>query len=161
VFPSLSDFMASKIYVFTCANDPSNDSLGYDLSIPLFNFLTHLTHLTSTSLRIHEIMTMGCGLVHILRDFCLCPHCLKTISVLCGPPLPKGHPSKLVPIINLWSFDKQAAYRFSLAFQSIINVALGEAMMLEGCTPQPACWVSLVALWRLSLWIMDSLLGQY
>jgi hypothetical protein len=43
-------------------------------SLPLFNVLTHLTYLTSTSPRIREIMVTDGGLEHLVRmlhDFCL------------------------------------------------------------------------------------------
>ncbi|KAF8498409.1 hypothetical protein JB92DRAFT_2744621 [Gautieria morchelliformis] len=56
--------------------------------LPLFNSLTHLTYLTSTSPRIREILTMDGGL------------------------------ERLRP------FDRAAAYRFSLAFQCVVNVGV-------------------------------------
>ena len=46
------------------------------MPLPLYNSLSHLTYLTSTSPRIREIMTMDGGLerlIRILHDFCLSP----------------------------------------------------------------------------------------
>ncbi|KAJ7278391.1 hypothetical protein C8J57DRAFT_1060013 [Mycena rebaudengoi] len=79
-----------------CITSQLYDRRALDTSsaLPLFNSLTHLTYLTSTSPRIREIMTMDGGLerlVRILHDFC---------------------------------FDKHAAYRFSLAFQCVVNIGV-------------------------------------
>ncbi|KAF8955693.1 hypothetical protein BDZ97DRAFT_1764590 [Flammula alnicola] len=86
--------------------------------LPLFNSLTHLTYLTSTSPRIREIMTMDGGLerlVRILHEFCIHPY---------GLTPPNARLAKLSPSLNPHSFDKHAAYRFSLAFQCIVNIGV-------------------------------------
>ncbi|RDB25637.1 hypothetical protein Hypma_006140 [Hypsizygus marmoreus] len=95
--------------------------------LPLLNSLTHLTYLTSTSPRIREIMTMDGGLerlVRILRDFCMCPPPPENPAVLYGLSPPSTRPVKPVPTLNPHSFDKQAAYRFSLAFQCVVNIGV-------------------------------------
>lgn len=91
------------------------------------NSLTHLTYLTATSPRIREILTCDGGLerlVHLLRDFCFSPPPPENPSAIFGlspPTLPRPPP---VPTLNPKSFDRHAAYRFSLAFQSIVNVGV-------------------------------------
>ncbi|KAF8071460.1 hypothetical protein FPV67DRAFT_1560370 [Lyophyllum atratum] len=95
--------------------------------LPLLNSLTHLTYLTSTSPRIREIMTMDGGLerlVRILHDFCICPPPQENGAVLYGLIPPTLHPPKPVPTLNPATFDKQAAYRFSLAFQCVVNIGV-------------------------------------
>ncbi|KAF9048966.1 hypothetical protein BJ165DRAFT_1343277 [Panaeolus papilionaceus] len=95
--------------------------------LPLFNSLTHLTYLTSTSPRIREIMTMDGGLerlVRILHDFCISPPPPENPSLLYGLTPPSHHPPKPVPVLNPTSFDKHAAYRFSLAFQCVVNIGV-------------------------------------
>jgi hypothetical protein len=95
--------------------------------LPLFNSLTHLTYLTSTSPRIREIMTMDGGLerlVRILHDFCICPPPPENPSLIYGLSPPNARPPKLVPTLNPASFDKHAAYRFSLAFQCVVNIGV-------------------------------------
>ncbi|KAF8885468.1 hypothetical protein BD779DRAFT_1471594 [Infundibulicybe gibba] len=96
-------------------------------ALPLFNSLTHLTYLTSTSPRIREIMTMDGGLerlVRILHDFCICPPPPDNPAILYGLSPPNARPPKLVPTLNPQSFDKHAAYRFSLAFQCVVNIGV-------------------------------------
>ncbi|KAF7426819.1 hypothetical protein PC9H_009188 [Pleurotus ostreatus] len=95
--------------------------------LPLFNSLTQLVYLTSTSPRIREIMTMDGGLerlvlVRILHDFCICPPPPENPAMLYGLSPPTARPNKLVPTLNPPSFDKHAAYRFSLAFQCLVNI---------------------------------------
>lgn len=95
--------------------------------LPLFNSLTHLTYLTSTSPRIREIMTMDGGLerlVRILYEFCMCPPPPENPAVLYGLMPPNARPPKLTPVLNPPTFDKHAAYRFSLAFQCIVNIGV-------------------------------------
>ncbi|KAG6849176.1 hypothetical protein H0H93_010741 [Arthromyces matolae] len=95
--------------------------------LPLLNSLTHLTYLTSTSPRIREIMTMDGGLerlVRILHDFCLSPPSPENASLLYGLMPPSIRPPKPAPTLNPTSFDKQAAYRFSLAFQCVVNIGV-------------------------------------
>ncbi|KAF8649261.1 hypothetical protein AX16_005914 [Volvariella volvacea WC 439] len=95
--------------------------------LPLFNSLTHLTYLTSTSPRIREIMTMDGGLerlVRILHDFCMCPPPPENPTLLYGLGPPNSRPPKLTPQLNPHTFDKHAAYRFSLAFQCVVNIGV-------------------------------------
>jgi hypothetical protein len=95
--------------------------------LPLFNSLTHLTYLTSTSPRIREIMTMDGGLerlVRILHEFCISPPQPENPSLLYGLIPPSSRPPKLPPALNPSSFDKHAAYRFSLAFQCVVNIGV-------------------------------------
>lgn len=95
--------------------------------LPLFNSLTHLTYLTSTSPRIREIMTMDGGLerlVRILHDFCIAPPPPENPAILYGLLPPSARPQKSVPQLNPPQFDKHAAYRFSLAFQCVVNVGV-------------------------------------
>ncbi|KAJ3932410.1 MAG: hypothetical protein NXY57DRAFT_1048454 [Lentinula lateritia] len=95
--------------------------------LPLFNSLTHLTYLTSTSPRIREIMTMDGGLerlVRLLHEFCLCPPPPENPSLFYGLAPPSARPPKPLPTLNPTSFDKHAAYRFSLAFQCVVNIGV-------------------------------------
>jgi hypothetical protein len=102
-------------------------ALDTSSALPLFNSLTHLTYLTSTSPRIREIMTMDGGLerlVRLLHDFCLCPPPPENPAILFGLSPPNSKPPKLIPTLNPTSFDKHAAYRFSLAFQCVVNIGV-------------------------------------
>ncbi|EGN99474.1 hypothetical protein SERLA73DRAFT_90817, partial [Serpula lacrymans var. lacrymans S7.3] len=95
--------------------------------LPLFNSLHHLTYLTSTSPRIREIMTMDGGLerlVRMLHDFCICPPPPENPAVLYGLFPPNYRPPKLIPTLIPQSYDKHAAYRFSLAFQCVVNIGV-------------------------------------
>ncbi|KAF5391739.1 hypothetical protein D9757_001825 [Collybiopsis confluens] len=95
--------------------------------LPLFNSLTHLTYLTSTSPRIREIMTMDGGLerlVRLLHEFCLCPPPPENPSLFYGLAPPSARTPKPLPTLNPTSFDKHAAYRFSLAFQCVVNIGV-------------------------------------
>ncbi|KAI0701228.1 hypothetical protein BC835DRAFT_1501882 [Cytidiella melzeri] len=110
-------------------------ALDTNAPLPLYNSLSHLTYLTSTSPRIREIMTMDGGLerlVRILHDFCLCPPPPENPAILYGLSAPKANPPKLVPALNPKSFDKQAAYRFSLAFQSVVNIGVRGSEQIRG-----------------------------
>lgn len=72
-------------------------------------------------------MTMDGGLerlVRILHEFCMCPPPPDNQSILYGLSAPSAQPAKLVPTLNPKSYDKQAAYRFSLAFQSVVNIGV-------------------------------------
>ncbi|KAK7046818.1 hypothetical protein R3P38DRAFT_84348 [Favolaschia claudopus] len=114
-----------------CITSQLYDRRALDTSspLPLFNSLTHLTYLTSTSPRIREIMTMDGGLerlVRILRDFCMSPPPPASPAAFYGllPPnyrAPRG-PLQLNPPTG--QFDKHAAYRFSLAFQCVVNIGV-------------------------------------
>ncbi|KAI0691831.1 hypothetical protein C8T65DRAFT_587083 [Cerioporus squamosus] len=102
-------------------------ALDTNSSLPLFNSLTHLVYLTSTSPRIREIMTMDGGLerlVRILHDFCLSPPPPDNPAIFYGLSPPGSHPPKPVPTLLPKSYDKHAAYRFSLAFQCIVNIGV-------------------------------------
>ena len=102
-------------------------ALDTTASLPLFNSLTHLTYLTSTSPRIREIMTMDGGLerlVRILHDFCICPPPPENPGLLYGLSSPNSRPPKPTPTLNPQSYDRHAAYRFSLAFQCVVNIGV-------------------------------------
>ncbi|THH31219.1 hypothetical protein EUX98_g2970 [Antrodiella citrinella] len=102
-------------------------ALDTNSPLPLFNSLTHLSYLTSTSPRIREIMTMDGGLerlVRILHDFCICPPPPENPALFYGLQPPTLSPAKVVPTLNPKSFDKHAAYRFSLAFQCVVNIGV-------------------------------------
>lgn len=71
-------------------------------------------------------------LVRILHDFCMCPPPPENPAVLYGLSSPQAHPPKLVPTLNPKSFDKQAAYRFSLAFQSVVNIGVRGSEQIRG-----------------------------
>ncbi|EJD38564.1 hypothetical protein AURDEDRAFT_172328 [Auricularia subglabra TFB-10046 SS5] len=100
-------------------------------ALPLFNSLSHLTYLTSTSPRIREILTFDGGLerlVRILRDFCQAPPPPESPQTFYGlmPPAPPSGPSKKpggAPA-DVKNFDRAAAYRFSLAFQCVANIGV-------------------------------------
>ncbi|KAH8094463.1 hypothetical protein BXZ70DRAFT_358643 [Cristinia sonorae] len=102
-------------------------ALDTNSPLPLFNSLTHLTYLTSTSPRIREIMTMDGGLerlVRILHDFCICPPPPENPAVFYGLQPPTLSPAKVIPTLNPKSYDKHAALRFSLAFQCVVNIGV-------------------------------------
>ncbi|ETW82563.1 hypothetical protein HETIRDRAFT_382653, partial [Heterobasidion irregulare TC 32-1] len=102
-------------------------ALDTNSSLPLFNSLTHLTYLTATSPRIREIMTMDGGLerlVRLLHDFCLSPPPPENPAVLYGLLPPAHRAPRLAPALNPKVFDKHAAYRFSLAFQCVVNIGV-------------------------------------
>ncbi|KAI1786604.1 hypothetical protein LXA43DRAFT_1064977 [Ganoderma leucocontextum] len=102
-------------------------ALDTNSSLPLFNSLTHLVYLTSTSPRIREIMTMDGGLerlVRILHDFCISPPPPENPAIFYGLASPGSHPPNAVPTLLPKSYDKHAAYRFSLAFQCIVNIGV-------------------------------------
>jgi hypothetical protein len=80
-------------------------------------------------------MTMDGGLerlVRILHDFCMCPPPPENPATLYGLSAPKAHPPKPVPTLNPKSFDKHAAYRFSLAFQSVVNIGVRGSEQIRG-----------------------------
>ncbi|KAI0668015.1 hypothetical protein C8Q78DRAFT_1147403 [Trametes maxima] len=102
-------------------------ALDTNSPLPLFNSLTHLVYLTSTSPRIREIMTMDGGLerlVRILHDFCLSPPPPDNPAVFYGLSPSGAHPPKPTPTLLPKTYDKHAAYRFSLAFQCIVNIGV-------------------------------------
>jgi hypothetical protein len=63
-------------------------------------------------------------LVRILHEFCICPPPPENPAILYGLSPPTARSPKLVPTLNPQSFDKHAAYRFSLAFQCIVNIGV-------------------------------------
>lgn len=72
-------------------------------------------------------MTMDGGLerlVRILHEFCMCPPPPENPAILYGLTPPNAKLAKLTPALNPHSFDKHAAYRFSLAFQCIVNIGV-------------------------------------
>lgn len=72
-------------------------------------------------------MTMDGGLerlVRILHDFCVCPPPPENPNVIYGLSPPNTRPQKPVPTLNPPTFDKHAAYRFSLAFQCVVNIGV-------------------------------------
>ena len=71
-------------------------------------------------------------LVRILHEFCMCPPPPQNEAVLYGLSAPSTHPPKLVPTLNPKSYDKQAATRFSLAFQSVVNIGVRGSEQIRG-----------------------------
>ena len=72
-------------------------------------------------------MTMDGGLerlVKILHDFCICPPPPENAAILYGLLPPNARPPKLTPTLHPQPYDKQAAYRFSLAFQCVVNIGV-------------------------------------
>ena len=63
-------------------------------------------------------------LVRILHDFCLSPPPPDNPAIFYGLSPPGSHPPKPVPTLLPKSYDKHAAYRFSLAFQCIVNIGV-------------------------------------
>ncbi|KAG8962269.1 hypothetical protein FRC03_004467, partial [Tulasnella sp. 419] len=132
--------------------------------LPLSNSLTHLTYLTSTSPRIREILTLDGGLerlVRLLREFCARPpppRKPRAIYGLLPPPKSqsnhagKSSTSTSDPTVSpLQSFDRQAAIRFSLAFQCVVNIGVRgsesvrsrvvQAGMLDVVSAVLECWL--------------------
>ena len=71
-------------------------------------------------------------LVKLLHDFCMCPPPPENAAILYGLQPPSSHPPKPVPTLNPKSFDKHAAYRFSLAFQSVVNIGVRGSESIRG-----------------------------
>lgn len=63
-------------------------------------------------------------LVRILHEFCICPPPPENPAMLYGLTPPSSRVQKPAPALNPPSFDKHAAYRFSLAFQCIVNIGV-------------------------------------
>jgi hypothetical protein len=63
-------------------------------------------------------------LVRMLHDFCLSPPPPENPALLYGLLPPNYHPPKPIPTLIPKTFDKHAAYRFSLAFQCIVNIGV-------------------------------------
>lgn len=150
--------------------------------LPLFNSLTHLTYLTSTSPRIRDILTVDGGLerlVRLLREFCTHPPPPQSPREIYGlkpavrrkskgkgkarassnqvPAVIKSSaPGDLAPSTSseassLTSFDRAAAFRFSLAFQCVVNIGVRgsetvrarvvQAGMLDVVSSVLECWL--------------------
>ena len=132
IIPTLRQAWCALCALFSCVNWLNNKlgqhvALDTNSPLPLFNSLTHLTYLTSTSPRIREIMVMDGGLerlVRMLHDFCVSPPPPENPALLYGLLPPNYHPPKPVPTLIPKAFDKHAAYRFSLAFQCIVNIGV-------------------------------------
>ncbi|KAF8628607.1 hypothetical protein AX15_003813 [Amanita polypyramis BW_CC] len=95
--------------------------------LPLTNSLQHLQYLTNTSPKIREIMTMDGGLerlISMLWDFCLSPPLPENPILVYGLTPPGYRLPKSPPILNPTNFDKHAAFRFSLAFQCVVNIGV-------------------------------------
>ena len=60
----------------------------------------------------------------ILHDFCISPPPPENPAIFYGLAPPGSHPNKPVPTLPPKSYDKHAAYRFSLAFQCIVNIGV-------------------------------------
>ena len=71
-------------------------------------------------------------LVRILHEFCMCPPPPQNEAILYGLSAPSAHPPKLVPTLNPKSYDRQAAARFSLAFQSVVNIGVRGSEQIRG-----------------------------
>ncbi|KZT31909.1 hypothetical protein SISSUDRAFT_1133444 [Sistotremastrum suecicum HHB10207 ss-3] len=104
-------------------------ALDTNSPLPLFNSLTHLTYLTSTSPRIREILITDGGLerlVRLLRDFCVSPPPPENPALFYGlsVPSPSIRQPRAPSQFPLTNYDKHAAYRFSLAFQCIVNIGV-------------------------------------
>jgi hypothetical protein len=63
-------------------------------------------------------------LVKILQDFCFSPPSPENPSPIYGLLPFTSRAPKAQPTLNLAFFDKHAAYRFSLAFQYIVNIGV-------------------------------------
>jgi hypothetical protein len=63
-------------------------------------------------------------LVRMLHDFCVSPPPPENPALLYGLLPPNYHPPKPAPTLIPKTFDKHAAYRFSLAFQCIVNIGV-------------------------------------
>ena len=83
---------------------------------------THLTYLTSTSPRIREIRTTVAsnGRSACSRTSVICPRRLRTRPLL-ACLVRSG------PVLNSKVFDRRAAYRFSLAFQRVVNIGVRDS----------------------------------
>ena len=60
----------------------------------------------------------------ILHDFCISPPPPENPAIFYGLAPPGSHPPKATPMLLPKSYDKHAAYRFSLAFQCIVNIGV-------------------------------------
>lgn len=72
-------------------------------------------------------MTMDGGLerlVKLLHDFCFSPPPPENPSTVYGLLPPSSRAPRPIPTLNPAQFDKHAAYRFSLAFQCVVNIGV-------------------------------------
>ncbi|KAF7291902.1 DNA helicase [Mycena indigotica] len=101
-----------------CITSQLYDRRALDTSspLPLFNSLTHLTYLTSTSPRLYAFFTTFAWLLPPPQSpaafYGLLPSTYRA---------PRGTPQLNPPA---GQFDKHAAYRFSLAFQCVVNIGV-------------------------------------
>lgn len=63
-------------------------------------------------------------LVRLLHDFCISPPPPENPAILYGLLPVHHHPPQPQPTLNPKSFDRHAAYRFSLAFQCVVNIGV-------------------------------------
>ena len=63
-------------------------------------------------------------LVRILHDFCLSPPPPENPSLFYGLAPPNARQTKPAPTLNPPTWDKHATYRFSLAFQCVVNIGV-------------------------------------
>ncbi|KAL0059158.1 hypothetical protein AAF712_014130 [Marasmius tenuissimus] len=63
-------------------------------------------------------------LVRILHDFCLSPPPPENPSLFYGLAPPNARQIKPAPTLNPQAWDKHATYRFSLAFQCVVNIGV-------------------------------------
>ncbi|KAF8579791.1 hypothetical protein K439DRAFT_1648385 [Ramaria rubella] len=122
--------MRKSNHAFPAQNRACLDSTS---PLPMFNLLNHLTSLSATPPRIHEIITMDGGLerlVRLLRDYCAHPPLPEPPSQFYGlfPPTHKSTATqakaRASPYDPKRPFDRAAAYRFSLAFQCVVNIGV-------------------------------------
>lgn len=121
--------VADDVLLIACGPPSCLSSLALDSTspLPLLSSLSHLTYLTSTSPRIRDILTCDGGLerlVRLIRDFCFSPPPPENPTAIYGlSPAAYSRPPP-VPTLNPKSFDRQAQYRFSLAFQCVANIGV-------------------------------------
>lgn len=131
--------ISHAFYPHQSADSPPSTPLNANSPMPLFNSLTHLTYLTSTSPRIQEIVTIDNGLeclVHTLHNYCIFPAPPENTAFIYGLSPPHSHPPKSSLCLHLKSLDKQAAYHFSLAFQCVINIGVRGSKPIQSCVVQ-------------------------
>ena len=63
-------------------------------------------------------------LISMLWDFCLSPPPPDNPTLVYGLTPPGCRPQKAAPSLNPTNFDKHAAFRFSLAFQCVVNIGV-------------------------------------
>ena len=71
-------------------------------------------------------------LVRMLHDFCLSPPPPENPALIYGLAPPSSRPPKPLPTLAPPAFDRHAAYRFSLAFQSVVNIGVRGSEPIRG-----------------------------